>query len=229
MRTLILSCLAVLICGGGVWAQDGGVLDRIMEGREERVQRRREALKKLFEGEERAGTKRAAPAASLAAKKSPPPEGEGWTDMIEEWKTRVVNERGEGNEWEVRPRKPMMGPLIGSEFRERYGRRVEVFYGTIKRLKDELGLSDRQSERLDGMLFDFQVAGAKKKMEVYVLGLELRRDLKSSPPDFVQGRKRLEAMYEVIRVMSLTAYDAVAKAYEVLTPEQRKKLGKILS
>lgn len=99
------------------------------------------------------------------------------------------------------------------------------FFKRLKKACKCLGLDDSQKKTIKKIVFGHKVAAIRLKAEMKVSKLGIRHALQQNPPDFKAARKHADGLTKVKSKMNSSRLGAFEKAYGVLTPEQKKKIG----
>ena len=96
--------------------------------------------------------------------------------------------------------------------------------GHLQHVKEELGLSDAQTEQIHAILRETHEQNAASR-EAFHGGIkEAAEILLANPNDVAAAQAVLDRQAAAERVLKTNLLNATAKAFAVLTPEQRTKL-----
>jgi len=112
-----------------------------------------------------------------------------------------------------------MGP--DKEMRSPFGR---MCFGDRDRMRDELGLSEKQIEKVSRINTRYHEMARKYREKIHPLKGELRRLLLAKEVDFNVVRKKLREISEIEIELKILMIRHRLELEKVLSPEQMKKL-----
>jgi len=100
--------------------------------------------------------------------------------------------------------------------------------GHLGHLKAELNLSDQQVDQIKAIAKDFHQQNAQYRQQLHGGLKSVAETLLKNPNDVAAAQAILDQQTAVENTMKSNALVAASKALNVLTPEQRTKLGGIM-
>jgi Spy/CpxP family protein refolding chaperone len=104
-----------------------------------------------------------------------------------------------------------------------------AFLGHLRQLKEELDLSDAQSDQIHAILRDTHRQNAQYREQMHGGYMSVVQTLIANPNDVAAAQARLDQQTEAERALKANLLASASKALNVLTPEQRTKLGTLLA
>jgi Spy/CpxP family protein refolding chaperone len=103
-----------------------------------------------------------------------------------------------------------------------------MMLGHLAHAKAELGLSDQQSADIKAVFQNLREQNKTYRQSMHGTMSQVAQILINNPNDVASAQALLDQQLESERVMRTNALNAAAKALNVLTPDQRTKLGTML-
>jgi len=100
-----------------------------------------------------------------------------------------------------------------------------MMLGHLAHAKAELGLSDQQSADIKAVFQNLREQNKTYRQSMHGTMSQVAQILINNPNDVASAQALLDQQLESERVMRTNALNAAAKALNVLTPDQRTKLG----
>jgi Spy/CpxP family protein refolding chaperone len=95
------------------------------------------------------------------------------------------------------------------------------------KFSDKLGLSKEQVSKLRTIKTDFEKLVITKEADVKIAFVDIRIAHMQDKPDFTMIRQKAQEINKIMLDVSMARIDAMEKAYNVLTDQQRAKLPEI--
>jgi len=105
-----------------------------------------------------------------------------------------------------------------------HGRRSFEFFLD---LREELGLTDEQVDKLKSIKLEHQKAAIKTESELKLKRLELRELMEAGEPDEFAVKAKVEEIGELKTQLAMNRIDGGLKARKVLTDKQQKQLKEL--
>jgi Spy/CpxP family protein refolding chaperone len=102
-------------------------------------------------------------------------------------------------------------------------------FGHMRHLKEELGLSDAQTDQIRTIFREAHEQNAEYRDSLHGGFHEALQKLVANPNDLAAAQAALERQAATEKAMKQNLLNATSKALNVLTPEQRTKLAQHLS
>jgi periplasmic protein CpxP/Spy len=103
------------------------------------------------------------------------------------------------------------------------------FLGRLQHMKSALNLSDQQTDAIDAIAKDFHEQNAQYRQQLHGGLKAVAQALINNPNDIAGAQALLDQQSAVEKTMKSNALVAASKALNVLTPEQRAKLGEFVA
>jgi protein CpxP len=100
-----------------------------------------------------------------------------------------------------------------------------MFFGHLGRVKAQLGLSDQQTADIKAVFQGLREQNKASRESMHNTMAQVAQILIKNPNDIAAAQALLDQQLESERAMRTNALNAFSKALNVLTPEQRTKLG----
>ena len=104
-----------------------------------------------------------------------------------------------------------------------------AFFGHMRALRQQLDLTDDQVAKLKTIKDDLHTQNAPYRDQIHGGLQSIAKTLLANPNDVAAAQTQLDAQDAAERAMKTNTLNAVSKALNVLTPEQRTKLGAFLA
>lgn len=108
------------------------------------------------------------------------------------------------------------------------GMGMPMFMGHLGHLKQELGLTDQQSSDIKTIFTDLRTQNEQYRQSMHGTMKQVAQILLNNPNDIAAAQALLDQQAATERTMKTNALTAASKALNVLTPEQRTKLGTMI-
>ncbi len=102
------------------------------------------------------------------------------------------------------------------------------FMGHVDRIKDELDLSDAQAEQLKAIFAEAREQNAGLREQMHGGFKSVAEKLLANPNDIAGAQALIDQQHATERALKTNMLNAASKALNVLTPEQRTKLGTLI-
>ena len=109
-----------------------------------------------------------------------------------------------------------------------HGMGMPMFLGHLNHVKAELGLTDQQTSDIKAIFKDLRTQNAQYRESMHGTMQQVAQILLNNPNDIAAAQALLDQQAATERTMKTNALTAASKALNVLTPEQRSKLGTML-
>jgi Spy/CpxP family protein refolding chaperone len=100
--------------------------------------------------------------------------------------------------------------------------------GRLAHVKEQLGLSDAQVEQIRGIMTDLHTQNEPYRDSVRGGIHDIAKTLIANPNDLAGAQAKLDAQAAAEKALKTNVLNATSKALNVLTPEQRTKLGELI-
>jgi Spy/CpxP family protein refolding chaperone len=100
-----------------------------------------------------------------------------------------------------------------------------MMLGHLAHAKAELGLSDQQSADIKAVFQNLREQNKTYRQSMHSTMSQVAQIMINNPNDVASAQALLDQQMETERAMRTNALNAAAKALNVLTPDQRTKLG----
>ena len=108
------------------------------------------------------------------------------------------------------------------------GMGMPMFLGHLNHVKAELGLTDQQTTDIKAIFKDLRTQNEQYRQSMHGTMKQVAQILVNNPNDIAAAQALLDQQAATERTMKTNALTAASKALNVLTPEQRTKLGTML-
>ena len=108
------------------------------------------------------------------------------------------------------------------------GMGMPMFLGHLQHLKAELGLTDQQTTDIKAIFEDLRTQNEQYRQSMHGTMQQVAQILLNNPNDIAAAQALVDQQAATERTMKTNALAAASKALNVLTPEQRTKLGTII-
>jgi periplasmic protein CpxP/Spy len=105
------------------------------------------------------------------------------------------------------------------------GNHAEMLLGHLRHLKDELDLTDQQAEQIKAIVGEAHEQNAGQREQLHGGFRSIAEVLLANPNDIAGAQAILDQQAAAERALKTNLLTATSKALNVLTPEQRAKLG----
>ncbi|HSP17620.1 MAG TPA: periplasmic heavy metal sensor [Thermoanaerobaculia bacterium] len=99
----------------------------------------------------------------------------------------------------------------------------------LQKAQQELGLSDQQVSEIKAILADLHTQNAAQREQLHGGFQGVINTLLKNPNDIAGAQAIIDQQAEAERVLKTNLLTAASKALNVLTPEQRDKLGQLIA
>jgi Spy/CpxP family protein refolding chaperone len=103
-----------------------------------------------------------------------------------------------------------------------------MMLGHLRHAKAELGLSDQQTADIKAVFQSLREQNKAYRQSMHSTMSQVAKILINNPNDVASAQALLDQQIEGERAMRTNALNAAAKALNVLTPDQRTKLGALV-
>ena len=100
-----------------------------------------------------------------------------------------------------------------------------MFLGHLQRAKHALGLSDQQVTDIENIVHDLRAQNQTYRESLHGAMADIATTLINNPNDIAAAQALLDKQEATEHQMKVNALQAASKALNVLTPDQRAKLG----
>lgn len=104
-----------------------------------------------------------------------------------------------------------------------------AFLGHLQHMKSALNLSDQQTDAIAAIAKDFHQQNAQSRQQLHGGLKAVAQALINNPNDIAGAQALLDQQSAAEKVMKSNALVAASKALNVLTPDQRAKLGEFVA
>jgi Spy/CpxP family protein refolding chaperone len=104
-----------------------------------------------------------------------------------------------------------------------------AFLGHLQKLKSTLDLSDQQVDAIKAIVQDAHTQNAQYRDQLRSGHLAIAKALIANPNDLAAAQALLDQQTAAEKVLKSNMLAAASKALNVLTPEQRSKLGTLIA
>ena len=104
-----------------------------------------------------------------------------------------------------------------------------AFFGRLQHLKSALDLSDQQVDAIKAIAQDMHTQNAQSRDQLRSGHLAIAKALIANPNDLAGAQALLDQQAAAEKVLKSNMLVAASKALNVLTPEQRSKLGSFVA
>lgn len=101
----------------------------------------------------------------------------------------------------------------------------DMLVGHLAHLKDELDLSDAQTDQIKAIFNETREQNAQYRQQLHGTYKTVAQTLLANPANVAQAQALLDQQASAERAMKANLVNSAAKALAVLTPEQREKLA----
>ena len=112
---------------------------------------------------------------------------------------------------------------------EGFGGPGMAMFGHLAHLKDKLDLSDQQVDQLKAIFADVHQQNAQNRDQLHGGMKDIAQTLLKNPNDLAAAQAILDQQTAAENAMKANVLQATSKALNVLTADQREKLGTILA
>jgi Spy/CpxP family protein refolding chaperone len=105
---------------------------------------------------------------------------------------------------------------------------MPMFLGHLQHVKAELGLTDQQTTDIKAIFKDLRTQNEQYRQSMHGTMKQVAQILLNNPNDIAAAQAVLDQQAATERTMKTNALTAASKALNVLTPEQRTKLGTMI-
>lgn len=102
------------------------------------------------------------------------------------------------------------------------------FLGHMGKIQEELDLSDAQVDQIKAIFRDAHEQNAENRQRLHGGMESVARTLIADPNDIAAAQALIDQQAEAERALKASILNAMSKALNVLTPEQRTKLGTLI-
>ncbi len=121
-----------------------------------------------------------------------------------------------------------MGHGQGAGFGGGHGFAEGFMLGRLAHMKEQLGLSDGQADQLRAIATELHAQNEPYRDQVRGGIHDIAKTLIANPNDLAGAQAKLDAQAAAEKALKTNMLNATSKALNVLTPEQRTKLGEML-
>ncbi len=101
-------------------------------------------------------------------------------------------------------------------------------FGRLAKLQSQLGLTDQQVSDLKAIAADLKTQNAPYRAQLKGGFVAVAQDLLANPNDTAGAQALIDQHAAARKAMQANTLSAISKALNVLTPDQRTKLGQLL-
>lgn len=103
-----------------------------------------------------------------------------------------------------------------------------MFFGHLKHAQKALGLTDQQTGDIKAIFQDLRQENQQYRQSMRGTMQQVAQTLINNPNDIAAAQALIDQQAATERTMKMNGLNAAAKALNVLTPDQRTKLGSML-
>lgn len=120
-------------------------------------------------------------------------------------------------------------PLVNAQGRRHHGGEGLMALGRLEVAREALGLTDQQVTQLKTIASELRAQNAPYREQLRGGIAAVAQTLVANPSDLAAAQALLDKQTDAERTMKLNALTAASKALNLLTPDQRAKVGTFIA